>query len=102
MNRANKVQKRVIFEPGNLVWLHPSKEWFPDKRKSKLMPRGDRPFQVFEKINDNAYKLDLLDEYGASATFNLSPFYDADNEESRTIPFQEGEDDENNKGIQTS
>ena len=41
------------------------------------MPRGDRPFQVLECINDNAYKIDLPDEYSVSATFNvvdLSPF----------------------------
>ena len=40
MNRANKGRKRVIFEPGDLVWLHLRKERFPDKRKSKLMPYG--------------------------------------------------------------
>ncbi|KAK4411829.1 hypothetical protein Sango_0255900 [Sesamum angolense] len=67
-----------------------------EKRKSKLMPTEDGPFRVIEMINDNAYKLDLLAEYGVSVTFNLydlSPFYDADNEESRTPPFQEGDDD---------
>ncbi|KAL0439531.1 UNVERIFIED_CONTAM: hypothetical protein Slati_2436100 [Sesamum latifolium] len=102
MNRANKGRKRVIFESGDLVWLHLRKERFPDKRKSKLMPRGDGPFRVLEKINDNTYKLDLPGEYGVSATFNdsnLSPFYDTDNEESRTTPFQEREDDGNTEGI---
>ncbi|KAL0375513.1 UNVERIFIED_CONTAM: Transposon Ty3-G Gag-Pol polyprotein [Sesamum radiatum] len=83
MNRANKGRKRVIFEPGDLVWLHLRKERFPDKRKSKLMPRGDGPFRVLKRINDNAYKLDLPDI-----------------EESRTTPFQEGEDDEITEGVQ--
>ena len=35
------------------------------------------PFQILEKINDNAYKVDLPGEYKVSATFNvsdLSPF----------------------------
>jgi hypothetical protein len=32
----------------------------------------DGPFQVLERINDNAYKLDLLGEYNISATFNVS------------------------------
>ncbi|XP_051149220.1 uncharacterized protein LOC127263941 [Andrographis paniculata] len=41
------------------VWLHLRKERFPAQRKSKLSPRGDGPFQVVERINDNAYKLDL-------------------------------------------
>ncbi|KAH9744190.1 Endonuclease [Citrus sinensis] len=45
--------------------------------RSKLLPRGDGPFQVVARINDNAYKLDLPGEYNVSATFNvsdLSPF----------------------------
>ena len=34
--------------------------------------RGDRPFQVLEKINDNAYKWDLPGEYdNISVTFNV-------------------------------
>ena len=55
-----------------------------------MLPRVDGPFQVLERINDNAYKLDLSDEYNVSATFNvtdLSPFNVGDN--LRTNPFQE-------------
>ena len=36
------------------------------------MPRGNGPFQVMAKINDNAYKIDLLGEYGISPTFNVA------------------------------
>ena len=45
------------------------KERFPAQRRSKLLPRGDDPFQVLERINDNAYKLDLSGEYNVSTTF---------------------------------
>ena len=48
------------------------KERFLARRRSKLHPKGDGPFQVLERINDNAYKLDLLGEYNISATFNVS------------------------------
>jgi len=41
------------------------KEIFPAHRKSKLQPRGDGPFQILERINDNAYKVDLPSEYDA-------------------------------------
>ncbi|XP_060676296.1 uncharacterized protein LOC132805403, partial [Ziziphus jujuba] len=54
---ANQGRKSMVFEPGDWVWLHLRKERFPEQRKSKLMPRGDGPFQVLERINDNAYKL---------------------------------------------
>ena len=89
-SKANKGTKRVLFEPGDWVWVHMRKERFPAQRKSKLAPRGDGPFQVLERINDNAYKIDLPGEYSVSATFNvadLSPF-DA-GEDSRTNPFEE-------------
>ncbi|KAL4341209.1 hypothetical protein GQ457_08G027980 [Hibiscus cannabinus] len=36
-----------------------------------MVPRGDGPFQVMEKLNENAYKLDLSGEYNVSATFNV-------------------------------
>jgi len=47
------------------------KERFPSKRKSTLNQRGDVPFQVLHKINDNACKLDLSPEYGFNPSFNI-------------------------------
>uniref|UniRef100_A0A2N9J5B5 RNA-directed DNA polymerase n=1 Tax=Fagus sylvatica TaxID=28930 RepID=A0A2N9J5B5_FAGSY len=89
-HQANKGRRQLVFEPGDWVWLHMRKERFPAKRRSKLLPRGDGPFQVLERINDNAYKLDLPGEYNVSATFNvtdLSPFDVGD--DLRANPFQE-------------
>ncbi|KAG8490988.1 hypothetical protein CXB51_014131 [Gossypium anomalum] len=59
VQRANKGRKRVVFEPGEWVWVHMRKERFPAQQRSKLLPRGDGPFQVIERINENSYKLDL-------------------------------------------
>jgi len=89
--RANKGRKEMLFEPGDLVWVHLRKDRFPEQCKSKLQPRADGPFKVLHKINDNAYEIDLPNTYGVSTSFNvtdLSPFYGLD--ESRTTPFQEG------------
>ena len=72
------------------------KERFPTRRQTKLRTRGDGPFQVIERINDNAYKLDLPGEYNVSATFNvsdLSPFDAGD--DSWSNPFEERENDKN-------
>ena len=53
---------------------------------------------MLEKINDNAYKIDLPSEYNVSATFNVSDLslIDADGGalDLRTNPFQEGGSDE--------
>ncbi|KAA3487694.1 Transposon Ty3-I Gag-Pol polyprotein [Gossypium australe] len=64
------------------------------KAESKLLPRGDGPFQVLERINDNSYKLDLSGEYSVSASFNmfdLSPYDVGD--DLGTNRFEEGGDD---------
>jgi len=72
-DQANKHCKQVLFKRGDLVWVHLRKKRFPSKRKSKLMPRADRLFKVLEKINDNAYKICLLREYGVFGTFCGGP-----------------------------
>ena len=71
------------------------KERFLAHRKSKLQPGGDGPFQIFERINDNAYKVDLLCEYGIRATFNVSDLTLFDvGDYLRSKPFKERGDDE--------
>ncbi|KAL4285485.1 hypothetical protein GQ457_16G018380 [Hibiscus cannabinus] len=45
--QAIKGRKRVTFDVGDWVWVHFRKERFPAQRRSKLLPRGDGPFQVF-------------------------------------------------------
>jgi len=95
--QANKARIKVIFEPRDCVWVLMGKGRFPAKKKSKLQPRGYEPFQVLEKINDNAYKLDFPREYGKiSATFNVvdQSLFDVGNgSDSGMNPFEEGKND---------
>ncbi|MFS7906594.1 putative nucleotidyltransferase, Ribonuclease H [Helianthus anomalus] len=96
--RHDKGRKHILFKPGDLVWLHFRKERFPSKRRSKLSPRSDGPFKILAKVNDNAYKIDLPGNSGASATINvadLQPYYDpAESLPSlRTNFLEDGEDD---------
>ena len=60
-----------------------------------MLLKGDGPFQVLERINDNAYKLDFSDEYNVSATFNITDlsFFYAD-DDFRINPFQDEGNDE--------
>ena len=99
-NSKNKGKRVRSFNKGDLVWLHLRKERFPQLRKSKLSLRGDGPFQIIKKINNNAYQLDLPAEYGVHPTFNITdlvPFIgnvaDEDgNQDLRANPFQGGGD----------
>jgi hypothetical protein len=65
---------------------------------ASLPNRAARPFKILEKINDNAYKLELPPEFEISPTLNISdlkPYLGEEDElESRATPLQEGEDDE--------
>jgi hypothetical protein len=95
-------RKHVVFEFGDLVWLHLRKDRFPNLRKSKLMPRADYPFKVIEKINDNAYKLELHVDFGTiSPTFNIAdwkPYFGEEDEiVIRGVPIfsaSDGDDDD--------
>ncbi|XP_056864141.1 uncharacterized protein LOC130511252 [Raphanus sativus] len=93
--RANKGRREMIFDVGDKVWVHLRKERFPKERKSKLMPRIDGPFEIIQKINNNAYKLDLQGKYDISNSFNVTDLisFVADEPDLRTNPFQEGGND---------
>jgi hypothetical protein len=69
------------------------------------MPRAAGPFKVLEKINVNAYKLELPSEFGVSSTFNISdlkPYLGEEHKlKPRTTPIQEGEDDEDSSPLHT-
>ena len=89
---------KVIFELGDWVWVHFRKEKFLSLWKFKLNLTGDGYFQVLERINDIAYKIDLPYDYSVSATFNvsnLSLFYFKEVNDSRMNLPKEGGNDAN-------
>ena len=85
----------MIFQPGDMVWVHLRKDRFPLLRRSKLKPRGAGPFKVLAKINDNAYSIDIpiAELGGVSNSFNItdsSPYIGEDLGASRSTPFEGG------------
>ena len=71
VEQPNRRRKYVEFEVGELVWVHLRKDRFPPGKFGKLKPRVDGPFKIIEKIGENAYKLQLPDEYEISPMFNV-------------------------------
>ncbi|RDY04059.1 hypothetical protein CR513_12266, partial [Mucuna pruriens] len=57
---VNKDNKGKVFKECDLVWVHLRNDRLPTLRKSKHLPRGDEPFKVVTKINDNAYCTQIL------------------------------------------
>nr|GEV21647.1 RNA-directed DNA polymerase [Tanacetum cinerariifolium] len=78
--RARQIKElhaQVLFEEGDLMWIHLRRAWFPQRHFGKLHPRVDGPFRILKKVNDNAYKVELPGHYDVSNTFNvadLSPY----------------------------
>ncbi|RDY09304.1 hypothetical protein CR513_06330, partial [Mucuna pruriens] len=57
VKNANKGRKEVILK---------KETW-----KSKLLPRGGDLFKIIKKINDNAYKAYMSQEFTGNTTFNV-------------------------------
>jgi hypothetical protein len=70
------------------------------------MSHVDDTFKILEKINDNAYKIELPLEFGVIPTFNISdlrPYLGEEDEVPlRTTSIQEGEDDEDINMLDTT
>ncbi|RDY09297.1 hypothetical protein CR513_06323, partial [Mucuna pruriens] len=74
--RVNRGRKGRVFTKGDL-------EMFHTLRKFKLLLRGDGPFPILKRINENSYVQDMPQEYGGSM----------DDPNFRENSFQEGKSD---------
>ena len=97
--KLNVNKHPMIFNIGDLLWLHLRKDRFPQERKSKLRPRADGQFTVLARYNNNTYKIDIpRDKYSVSDIFNikdLSPFHGDEEFDPRTdLPQGRGDDAE--------
>ena len=78
------------------MWIHLRKEKFLNRRFVKLQLRADGSCKIIQKINDNAYNMELPGDFGVLTTFSvsyLSPYEDDEPIDLRMSPFQLGEND---------
>ncbi|RDX82417.1 hypothetical protein CR513_36791, partial [Mucuna pruriens] len=64
-------EEGVFFKEGHLVWVYLRKERFSHLRKFTILPRGGDPFKILKKINDNAYKFKMPQEFGEALPLML-------------------------------
>ena len=62
----------MVFNIGDLVWLHLCKDRFPTECKSKLLPRADGPFKVLARYNNQHEKYNMSDVFNVK---DLSPYH---------------------------
>lgn len=69
--RADKHRREVLFDVGDFVWAVLTKDRFPVGEYDKLKNRKVGPYEIVQKINDNAYRLRLPKQMKMSDVFNV-------------------------------
>ena len=99
---ADSKRRNVTFDEGDLVYAVLTKDRFPMGTYNKLKARKIGPVKILNRINENAYQLELPENVYTSDVFNvkhLVPYYGDEQSveeeliNSRTNFSQPGEDD---------
>ncbi|KAI0495130.1 hypothetical protein KFK09_025277 [Dendrobium nobile] len=83
-------KRKLLFQPGDLVWVRMKKERLPTGWYSKLGQRKFGPFPVLRRINDNAYVIKLPAEFNTPSTFNVADLYPYQPQENNSIDLKHG------------
>ncbi|PKU87072.1 hypothetical protein MA16_Dca027773 [Dendrobium catenatum] len=74
-SEADIHRREKLFKAGDLVLVRLKRERLPVGEYSKLGKKKWGPFPIVHKINDNAYVVDLPEEFNTSHTFNVKDIY---------------------------
>ncbi|KAG6764346.1 hypothetical protein POTOM_031812 [Populus tomentosa] len=73
---ADRKRRAKIFQVGDLVMVYLHKGQVPAGMYNKLNDKKHDPFQILQKINDNAYVVDLPTDMTISLTFNVVDLFE--------------------------
>lgn len=68
---ADSHRRRVVFEVGDKVWAFLTKDRMPAHAYNKLKAKKIGRLEVLERIDDNAYRLQLPSYINTSDVFNV-------------------------------
>ncbi|KAI0516554.1 hypothetical protein KFK09_009231 [Dendrobium nobile] len=89
--QADRSRREKIFNPGDLVLVRLRKERLPPGDHSKLTHRKFGSFTIMQRINNNAYVIDLPPEFQTSNTFNVTDIYSYTPPNDSDVPMLSGE-----------
>ena len=70
--QADKHRRYIVYNVGQYVWLSTDHVHEPASRSSSLKHKYAGPYKIIEKINDNAYRLELPPNSKVHNVFNIS------------------------------
>ena len=68
---ADSRRHRLVFEAGDLVWVHLTSDRMPSHAYNKLKSKKIGPLKVAARINDNVYRIELPADITTSDVFNV-------------------------------
>lgn len=68
---ADSHRRRVVFDEGDLVWVHLTRDRLPAREYNKLHSKKVGPLRIAARINDNVYRIVLPADMTTSDVFNV-------------------------------
>ena len=89
VEQINKHKKRLEFEVENVVWVHINMDRFVAWKFGRLKSMVDGPFDIIEKIGENAYNLELQDNSDILPTSDVKDLRSYQGEDLRASLFSQ-------------